>query len=96
MNALVLRETEYDIYTRDALAQELESLAPGMAIDFRNVRYLDSSGIGVLVVRARQLRESDGVTSIPLINVASAVGRIITIAGLDALFEIGLSPEQAV
>ena len=67
------------------------SSPPSLAVDLRQVRFIDSSGLGVLVGALKKTRERDG--SMALICAESQGLRTLTRTGLSKVFAIFPSPE---
>lgn len=85
--AVVLQSPEYDAQNSAALQRELSALTPGRCvIDFRNVRYIDSTGIAQLVRVLKRLMLSDPSSSIVLTNACPHVHKVFVIANLHRLF----------
>jgi anti-sigma B factor antagonist len=86
---VTLRRSEYDVFSQPDLRQELEALRPGRCIiDFGNVQYLDSTSLGSLIRRLKQLREDDPKTHFTLTNVSPQVANVFKITSLDSVFDI--------
>lgn len=66
----------------------------GLLIDLSNVEYVDSTGLGALLIAQRQMAEHD----LPVIicGAKEPVLNLLTISHLDELFEIFASVEEAV
>lgn len=81
---------EVDVYTAPALKEKLVSLIEGgcvnLVIDLRNVAFIDSSGLGVLVSALRRARERDG--SVRIVCTRDSILKIFRITGLDKVFPI--------
>lgn len=73
--AKALRETIDDAVI-SAGARELE-------LDFRDVSFMDSSGIGLVMGRYRLMQELNG--RMWLVNVAAHLKKVMVLAGLDRL-----------
>ncbi len=63
-----------------------------MIVDLREVEFMDSSGLGVLIGHHRRLEEWDGGLRIVA---GEAASKILRLTNLDAVFEIYDSREQA-
>ena len=74
-SARELRET-IDNAVIQAQAKELE-------MDFREVSFMDSSGIGLAMGRYKLMKEMGG--SLHLVNVAGHLKKVMVLAGLDRL-----------
>lgn len=63
-----------------------------MIVDLREVEFMDSSGLGVLIGHHRRLEERGGALRIVT---GEATSKILRLTSLDAVFEIYDSREQA-
>lgn len=90
-------EGEVDVYTAPQLKQQIISLLDSgvrhMTVDLSRVEYLDSTALGVLIGGLKRLRERDG--TLDLICPNSRIRRIFEITGLDKIFDIYSTPEEA-
>jgi anti-sigma B factor antagonist len=57
-----------------------------LAIDFTEVDFMDSTGLGVLIGALKRLREHDG--AMVLAGIKPAVARVFEVTGLDRIFTI--------
>jgi len=62
-------------------------------IDISNVRYINSSGIGVLISLLTKVRNKDG--DICLINPSENVQKLLIITKLNAIFRMASTVEEA-
>jgi anti-sigma B factor antagonist len=80
---------ELDLSTAPELRAELKRLigegAKHLLLDLRDVTFIDSSGLVVFIYVRRRLLQKEG--SFALINPNAAVKKILSIAGLDQIFE---------
>ncbi len=61
-----------------------ESLRPSeLHLDFSNVSFMDSSGIGLIMGRYRQVTLLGGILKV--INVPSRLKKLISLSGIDSL-----------
>ena len=78
-------EGELDVSTADKLKEYLHKLADeqvlDMKIDFSNLDYIDSTGLGVMIGVLKKLRSEE--KEIYIINPKSNVKKIFTITGLE-------------
>lgn len=74
-SAKEMRETIDDAVLKGQV-RELE-------IDFRDVTFMDSSGIGLVMGRYKRMQELGG--TLHLVNVASHLKKVMVLAGLDRL-----------
>lgn len=88
---------QIDLYTAPHLRHTLDGLiAQGhtrLVVDLREVDFIDSTGLGVLVARHRLLRHQDGWMH--LVATSERVLRVVAITGLDTVFVVGDSVEAA-
>ena len=81
---------EVDAFTAPKLKQEIINLIEGgttrLAVNLANVKYLDSTGLGVLIGGLKRLRESEG--NLVLVGPGMRILRIFEITGLDKIFDI--------
>lgn len=81
---------EVDVYTAPALKEKLVSLIEGgcanVLIDMRDVGFIDSSGLGVLVSALRRAREREG--TVRIVCTRESILKIFRITGLDKVFPI--------
>lgn len=96
--AVVTVAGDLDVHTAPRLKRRMAELihhegCRRFVIDLRRVEFIDSTAIGVLVGRRKELTRRGG--SIALVCSDQSVLGIFEIAGLPALFEIHDSPEAA-
>lgn len=88
---------EVDLYTAPKLREEIlsrvESGDRKIVVDLGDVGFLDSTGLGVLVGALKRLKEQDG--TLALVCPQGAVLRVLQITGLDRVFPIHESVDQA-
>ena len=63
-------------------------------MDFNNVTFMDSSGIGVVIGRFKKVQNRDGVVCV--VNVNSRVDRVFTLSGLYRIIKSYINVEEAV
>ncbi|MCL5104222.1 MAG: STAS domain-containing protein [Armatimonadetes bacterium] len=90
-------EGEVDVYTAPQLKQQvigvLESGARELVVDLTKVDYLDSTALGVLIGGLKRMREVDG--NMALVCPSPRIRRVFEITGLDKIFDIYNSQEDA-
>ena len=90
-------EGEVDVYTAPQLKQQvigvLESGAKELVVDLTKVDYLDSTALGVLIGGLKRMREVDG--NMVLVCPSPRIRRVFEITGLDKIFDIFNSQEDA-
>jgi len=88
---------EIDAYTAPQFREQMteaEAQGPkGVIVDLRKVRYLDSTGLGVMMGGAKRARERGG--SLALICTNEHVLRILSISGLADLLAIVSDEDEA-
>ncbi len=86
---------EVDIYNADSLKNELHALiaekSADMILDCTNLKYIDSTGLGVLVNALKRVKGQD--KSIRIINLKPYIAKIFTLTGLDKIFVIEVSEQ---
>ena len=105
MNSTTLNETacllsvegEIDVYTSPHLKERVVELAEGgikhLILNLAQVEYLDSTGLGVLIGGLKRLREGEG--NLVLVGPGMRILRIFEITGLDKIFDIYATEEEA-
>jgi len=88
---------EIDLHASPALRSELQARAakkePCLLIDFRNVAYIDSSGLATLIEYVRETGEFGG--KLALFGLQKKVRTIFELVRLNELFVIEESEESA-
>lgn len=79
---------EIDHHTSLKIRQSIErafaqSRARNMVFDFSRVEFMDSSGIGILIGRYRELSKMGG--KVYAINLSGEIGRIFGVSGLSKI-----------
>ena len=81
---------EVDVYTAPELRQQLrDATGQGVrrvVVDMTGVKFLDSTGLGVLVGAMGRIRESDG--DMRLVVTSDHILKVLRITGLDALIPV--------
>lgn len=86
---ITLRRAEYDLFCVNDLVEELDALVSGKCvIDFRNVRYIDSSCLTALIRALKRVRQNDRSSSIEIVNARPGVQSIFKMTSLDSLFPV--------
>ena len=89
---------EIDVYTapqlRERLDHEIEAGRHDLVVDLSGVSFMDSTGLGVLVGRLKQIRLNDG--SMRLVCAHDRVLKVFVITGLDKVFAIYPTVGEAV
>ncbi|MFI6408195.1 STAS domain-containing protein [Streptomyces sp. NPDC050548] len=87
---------EIDQQTAGSLREALElpdGVAPRIVLDLREVTFMDSSGINVLLAVHQTLAQADGW--LRLAGTAPSVLRIIQLVGIDAVIDCFPTVQQA-
>lgn len=91
---VVLISGAVDIYScglvRDHLKNLVHGTAPLVEIDLSGVRYLDSSGVSVLLAACAQMRKES--RSLIITGISEQVERVFKILKLDAILKVSLKP----
>jgi anti-sigma B factor antagonist len=88
---------EIDVYTAPLVRERLDAAVRDgrvhLVVDLSQVRFLDSTGLGVLVGRLKLTRSRDG--SLRLVATEEKVLKVFAITGLDKVFEIYPTLDEA-
>lgn len=88
---------EVDLYTAPSLKDRIADLVSGgksrLAVELSGVEFMDSTGLGVLIGGLKRCKEAGG--SLALIAPREPVVKVLAITGLDKVFRIHESVEQA-
>ncbi|MGB7605073.1 MAG: anti-sigma F factor antagonist [Lutisporaceae bacterium] len=99
-NKLIIRiDGDIDHHTceeiRNKVDQEINRRNPKSIIfDMKNVNFMDSSGIGVIIGRYKLIMTSGGITT--MINVKPQIKRVYDICGLKKIIPIYENEKDAV
>ena len=87
---------EIDAYTAPKLREELLPLSEGnhkvITINLKDVSYMDSTGLGVLVGLFKQLNKNDG--ELKLVELSDRLKRLFKITGLSTIMKITTETED--
>lgn len=78
----------------DAVSDALSHKVPACIIDISELRYINSSGIGVLITILTKFRNKGG--EVYLMNPSDNVKKLLVITKLNAIFHIVKSEEEAI
>ncbi|MDQ2991815.1 MAG: STAS domain-containing protein [Candidatus Eremiobacteraeota bacterium] len=88
---------EIDVYTspkvKDALGELIDRGVYNLVIDLEKVRYIDSTGLGVLIGGLKRVREHGGTVNLVCTN--PQIKKIFDITGLVKIFGIFDSEDAA-
>jgi anti-sigma B factor antagonist len=89
---------EVDVYSAPALKESLTELLKSgvktVVVDLSGVAFLDSTGLGALVEARAATTEAGG--TLPLVCSQERILKLFTITGLDGVFSIHPTVEEAV
>ncbi|PYG88121.1 anti-sigma B factor antagonist [Ruminiclostridium sufflavum DSM 19573] len=81
---------EIDIYTSQSLKDELNEVISScqgdIIIDCKELAYIDSTGLGILVGALKEIRKNNN--DIYICNLKDNIKKLFVITGLDKLFKI--------
>lgn len=88
---------EVDLFTAPKLREHIVSLVDEgrlrIAVNLKEVEFMDSTGLGVLVGALKRLKEQGGVLA--LVAPTGPVDRVLSVTGLNKVFAIHDSVDQA-
>lgn len=86
----IILSGEIDIYTsqsfKDKLNEVVSSCQGDIYIDCKELTYIDSTGLGILVGALKEIRKNDN--NIYIFNIKDNIKKLFIITGLDKLFII--------
>ena len=59
-----------------------------LVLDFKNVSFMDSSGLGIVMGRYKTVSEIGG--ELAIINTSPGIGKVMRLAGMERLAKIGM------
>ena len=81
---------EVDIYSSNVFKEELNSIVDSskedIIIDFKDLNYIDSTGLGILVGALKKVKQNN--KDMYIINLKDNIKKLFIITGLDKLFII--------
>jgi stage II sporulation protein AA (anti-sigma F factor antagonist) len=66
----------------------LENKPTLLVLDFKNVSFMDSSGIGLVMGRYKIINELQG--ELAIVNTSAGIGKVMRLAGMERLAKIGV------
>jgi anti-sigma B factor antagonist len=72
------------------LLEEMKQFGPELALDLSQVKFVDSTGLGVLVSVLKKAREQGGY--VRLLNPSREIERLLRITGLNRVFRVQYQP----
>ena len=89
---------EIDLFTapdlKAMLVTAIDSGKSRIVVDLTETTFLDSTALGVLIGAVKRLRARDGVLT--LVNVDPNIAKTFEITGLDQIFVISASRDEAI
>jgi anti-sigma B factor antagonist len=89
-NTQIILSGEIDIYTSQSFKNELNeaisSCKGDILIDCKELSYIDSTGLGILVGALKEIRKDNN--DIYICNLKENIKKLFIITGLDKLFKI--------
>ena len=89
---------EVDLFTAPQLKHRLVAVADSgstrILIDLTETTFMDSAALGVLIGAAKRLRALDG--ELAIVNSDETIGKTFEITGLDQIFTVRATREEAV
>lgn len=89
-NTQIILSGEIDIYTSQSFKNELNEVVKStkgdILIDCKELSYIDSTGLGILVGALKEIRKEDN--NIYICNLKDNIKKLFLITGLDKLFKI--------
>lgn len=80
---------------REAIDSAVEQNMPTMLVlDFRDVSFMDSSGIGLVMGRYRTLQKTGA--ELHIVNTTQHIGKVMKLAGIERLAKIGAGKGELV
>lgn len=97
-HVVVATAGEIDLHTAPRLEADLTELMqdgpPRLIVDLSGVEFCDSTGVNVLLAAMRRAHDEGG--SLSLVSPQAAVRKVLGITGLDSVFPVRESVEEAV
>lgn len=89
-NTQIVLSGEIDIYTSQSFKNELNQVVSSckgdIFIDCKELSYIDSTGLGILVGALKEIRKDNN--DIYICNLKENIKKLFIITGLDKLFKI--------
>lgn len=97
-HVVVATTGEIDLHTAPRLQADLAELmqdgSARLIVDLSGVEFCDSTGVNVLLAAMRRAHEQNG--SLSLVSPQAAVRKVLGITGLDSVFPVRESVEEAI
>ncbi len=98
-NLLVKFEmAELDHHVSRAIREEIDEIlmtksVKNIIFDFKNINFMDSSGIGVIIGRYKKISSDKGTVSV--ININPRVKKVFDLSGMNKIINVCSSYEEA-
>ena len=94
-----LLATELDHHIANEVREEIdyvlkEKQVKNVVFNFKNIRFMDSSGIGVVIGRYKQVSSEGG--KVAVININDRVKKIFDLSGMNKIIEVHSTYEDAI
>lgn len=93
-SAVVVLQGELDLYSAAELRELLINLGSAghhdIVLDLRDLTFIDSAGLGVLVGALRRARTEGG--NLALVSPRPSVKKVLDVGGLSAVFDVRTPP----
>jgi len=82
----VILSGRLDAAQTDKASEVLNKITKSVSVDFKDLQYISSAGLGVLLATQKRLSQSGG--RLKLINMSSHIKDVFHFARFDMIFEI--------
>lgn len=91
--------TELDHHITNEVRDEIDDILMSKSVkniifDFKNIKFMDSSGIGVIIGRYKKVSNEGGKVSV--VNVNARVKKIFNLSGMNKIIDIYDTYEEVV
>lgn len=91
--------TELDHHIAEEVREEIDAIIAqhnikNIVFDFKNMRFMDSSGIGVVIGRYKKIANDGG--KVAVVNVGTQVKKIFDLSGMNKIIGVYNTYEDAV
>jgi len=98
-NLIVNFNGELDHHSAEEIRKEidnsyLEKMLKNVIFDLKNLRFMDSSGIGIIMGRYKLTSENGG--KVILVNVSSRVEKILSMSGILKIVKVSKNLTEAI
>jgi anti-sigma B factor antagonist len=76
----------FDASQTDTAKKVFQEISESTRVDFKNLDYISSAGLGVLLMTQKRLKDAD--QELILINMNDHIGEVFRYAGFDMIFKI--------